>query len=193
MSFRREAPENMGQGFAHIRRLRIHLGGRIVPEPRYFGGIESLRQPVDHAPHPQDTAIGDPMANGWQDPFPRSNLGRRRQEPQPVRVYWPPYSRLKSCNTPGFCGVIHLQSRDVVNGKGTCQGCKIRLWPFADRRACNAQRVRSTCWPVTRYVLRGRRPSPNSRAVCQLPSVSAQVTVATTPRGRKSTVASPPS
>src|ERR1700730_9439669 len=46
----------MGQGFTLIYRFKLAWMDEFVPEPRDFCGIESLHQPVDHAPYPRDTA-----------------------------------------------------------------------------------------------------------------------------------------
>src|SRR5262249_59578241 len=63
-SFGREAPEKMGQGFAHIHRLEFAWMDEVVLEPRELGGIEGLHQPVDGAAYPRDTAaagmVGEP-------------------------------------------------------------------------------------------------------------------------------------
>src|SRR5258705_11716887 len=54
----------MGQGFTLIYRFKLTWMDEFVLEPGEFCGIESLHQPVDHAPYPGDTAatrmIGKP-------------------------------------------------------------------------------------------------------------------------------------
>src|ERR1700755_20703 len=54
----------MGQGLAHIHRLEFAWMDEVVLEPREFGGIEGLHQPVDRAAYPRDTTaagmVGEP-------------------------------------------------------------------------------------------------------------------------------------
>src|SRR6202022_3442858 len=63
-SFRRKAPEQMGQGFTLIYLFQFAWMDEFVLKPREFCGIECFYQPVDHVPHPRDPAatamIGQP-------------------------------------------------------------------------------------------------------------------------------------
>src|SRR3984893_2515010 len=62
----------MGQGFTLIYRFKLAWMDEFVLKPREFCGIESLHQPVDHAPYPGDTAatrmIGKPNVE-WPAQF----------------------------------------------------------------------------------------------------------------------------
>src|ERR1700682_2559078 len=55
-SFGREAPEQIGQGFANIYRFEFAWLEEFVVNPRVFCRIEGLHQPVDHVPYPRDMA-----------------------------------------------------------------------------------------------------------------------------------------
>ena len=48
----------MGQGRAHIYRFKFPWMDEFVSEPRVFGGIEGLYQPIDGVSHARDAAAG---------------------------------------------------------------------------------------------------------------------------------------